>query len=380
MSASIRCLFSLGSFCALFAVTAPPGAAADQNYVGSRAGIRAFLYENGKLVDLGALPGDKDSSAEAVNAKGEVVGWSQKGGAFLFRNGKMTSIGGLGNEAGSVTGINDRGDVVGFSDVGPREARDRNFMRAFLYREGKVRDLGAFDGRRSWAHGINDRGQVVGASTVAGDTKIVKLPPIKYAQRGIISDFKWFSSDHMRAFLYTDGKMIDLGALPHGQQSCANAINRSGDAAGWSRDGKGIHHAVLFANCKVIDLGTLGGRESEAYGINNKKQIVGWADTADGWRHAFLYSDGKMTDLARGSSLLGDDSASKASAINDDGTIVGTARGYRGSQGFVYRNGQIETLGAPPQIGSLYRWTSEANAVNAAGQVVGRAGSFSTVR
>ena len=41
---------------------------------------RAFLYEpsTGTMVDLGTLPGDKDSAAQAINNLGQVVGFSQR--------------------------------------------------------------------------------------------------------------------------------------------------------------------------------------------------------------------------------------------------------------------------------------------------------------
>jgi probable HAF family extracellular repeat protein len=38
--------------------------------------IHAFLWENGKMTDLGTLPGGSLSEALGINNRGQVVGWS----------------------------------------------------------------------------------------------------------------------------------------------------------------------------------------------------------------------------------------------------------------------------------------------------------------
>jgi probable HAF family extracellular repeat protein len=56
-------------------------------------------------------------------------------------------------------------------------------------------------------------------------------------------------------------------------------------------------HAFLYSDGKMTDLGTLGGKESVAFGINDAGQIVGWADNANGYAHAFLYSFGNCSGV-----------------------------------------------------------------------------------
>jgi probable HAF family extracellular repeat protein len=66
----------------------------------------------------------------------------------------------------------------------------------------------------------------------------------------------------------------------------------------------------------IRDLGTLGGRTSMAVRLNQDGQVVGSAETARGVRHAFLDANGKMIDLTP------DGPSSAAGGINDSGCVV----------------------------------------------------------
>lgn len=80
--------------------------------------LEAFLWENGTLTRLGALPGQSSSFGYDVNSAGAVVGESGIWGAFLWENGVMRHLNDLidpasGWELRSARGINDRGQIVG---------------------------------------------------------------------------------------------------------------------------------------------------------------------------------------------------------------------------------------------------------------------------
>lgn len=87
------------------------------------SGIRhACLWKDGKLLDLGALPDRPESSARALNRRGQVVGWSERPGhtrhAFFFEEGRIFDLNDLvpadsGWELLEATGINDRGEICG---------------------------------------------------------------------------------------------------------------------------------------------------------------------------------------------------------------------------------------------------------------------------
>jgi probable HAF family extracellular repeat protein len=126
----------------------------------------AFLYNNGQMADLGTLPGYSESSASAINKLGQVTGslYSDPlsglpSHAFLYSNGQMIDLGTLGGSYSFGAGINDAGQVVGWSTT------SNGVVHAFLYSDGTMTDLNSLvdPGSEvlSQANAINDEGQIV---------------------------------------------------------------------------------------------------------------------------------------------------------------------------------------------------------------------------
>src|SRR5260370_20526945 len=147
-----------------------------------------FLWEDGKMVDLGTLGGTCGAPG-AVNSRGQVVGQSNLAGdtethAFLWDKGTLIDLGTLGGSFGTANWINDAGEVVG----GATTAGDL-VIHAFFWSRGVKADLGTVDGYDcSVAFGINADGQVVGQLFTCG-------------QAGA------------HAFLWENGHMIDLNVF-----------------------------------------------------------------------------------------------------------------------------------------------------------------------
>src|SRR5947208_2337935 len=85
----------------------------------------------------------------------------------------VLDLGALGGEYSEGNGINKAGRVVGVEEVGYGPAGD-SFSRAFRTAPNapinpQTDDLGTFGGYHSVAYGINDAGQVVGWSNTADD-------------------------------------------------------------------------------------------------------------------------------------------------------------------------------------------------------------------
>lgn len=80
----------------------------------------------------------------------------------------ITDLGTLGGSCSQAVAINDRGQVVGWSDTAIEG------VHAFLWEKGKMTDLGILGGGFNYAYAINNRGQVVGQSlTVSGENHAV---------------------------------------------------------------------------------------------------------------------------------------------------------------------------------------------------------------
>jgi len=303
------------------------------------AGPSANAYT---LTDLGTL-GGSNSSAYGINNAGEIVGYSHITGdaethAFVWNSGVMTDLGTLGGNysspyAGNNTGkaINEAGQVIGVSNI----AGNASYY-GFVWDSGVMTEL-TLGGSSSQTNAINQAGQVIGQSYLAGDT-----------------------SNH--AFLWDSGVMTDLGTLG-GSDSYPVAINEVGQVIGYSTTAGGQQHAFVWAGGIMTDLSTFfGGNYSEANAINEAGQVVGSAYFA-GERHAFVWKSGVMTDLG---TIFGG-SFSTATAINEAGKIVGVANlaDNATSHAFVWDSGVVTDLGT---LGGTY---SSPSAVNQAGQIIG---------
>jgi probable HAF family extracellular repeat protein len=119
----------------------------------------AFRWRQGVVTDLGDA--HSSSSATGLNERGQVIGVWQTGSGgrgFLWENGRMTDLGTLSGGAGTVPAdINEHGQIVGST-----RAAD-GASHAFLWQRGRMTDLGP-----GGATAINDHGQVLGVDWSGG--------------------------------------------------------------------------------------------------------------------------------------------------------------------------------------------------------------------
>ena len=131
--------------------------------------LHALLWHNGTATDLGNLGGDFYAEAFAINDRGQVVGTSDVPGdtfagpystahGFLWKNGKIRDLGTIPGDAnGFAISINNKGQAVGIGS------------RAILWQDGRLWDLNTLVPGEPFsplylvqALDINDRGEIVG--------------------------------------------------------------------------------------------------------------------------------------------------------------------------------------------------------------------------
>ncbi len=175
------------------------------------------------------------TSPVGINNLGQVVGCATFHGSdgyhafFWDPKEGMKDLGTLGGKYSCAVDVNDRGQVIGNSDLPGQQGQAPS--HAFLWEPGKkMKDLGTLGGKNSYARAINNAGHVVGSShTLEGA---------------------------LHASLWKPGRpVIDLGTLG-GKTASATGINEAGVVVGDSTlPGGQEHHAFIWeAGRKVRDL------------------------------------------------------------------------------------------------------------------------------
>ncbi len=239
---------------------------------------RAFFWQDGVMQDLGTLGTGTDAEAILINERGQVVGWSYVSSAQIVCLGLlpitlatdsfiwdkehgMRDLGGLGGMCTMAADLNNRGQVVGFSDLNGDAVQ-----HAFLW-DGSIHDLGgSLGGQQSGAFAVNDSGEAAGFADLAGDT-LYHAALWKHA-----------------------GAITDLGVVGSDQCSYARSINPNGQVVGNSvadcANGSGVR-PFLWDGGSIFDLNTLIPPGSPlalqfAQNINDRGEIVAYGVDANG--------------------------------------------------------------------------------------------------
>lgn len=255
------------------------------------------------------------------------VGTSASAASYTF-----AALGTLGGSSSIAYGINDAGQVVGYSYL-----TGNGSYHATLWNSAVATDLGTLGGSSSIAYDINNSGQVVGTSYTAGDAA-------RYA------------------VLWNGATRISLGSL--GGVGGATAINDAGQIVGYSNGG---NTATLWNGITAtVALGTLGGTVGSASGINNSGQIAGQSTlTGPTQLRATLWNGTTPTNLGFGS-LSG--AAGHGNGINEAGQVVGAVEIVTGT---VTSHAVLWNSGIVTDLGTLGGKHSSALAINNLGAIVG---------
>ena len=307
----------------------------------------AVVRHNDTVTDLELLPGGANGQTDAISASGLIAGWSENGlidaaglpvgrAVLWTKDGKIIDLGAVpGGSESLAAAVNNRGEVVGFSD---NDILDPFSMaglatqtRAFLWQNGEIQDLGTLGGSDAIAFFVNEKGQI------AGQSYTNSTPSQAFG----------FPTQH--PFFWENGKMVDIGTLG-GTLGSPSWMNNRGQVVGFSTEATDQNSHAFFWDKEtgLKDLGFLpGGTYGNAMWINDAGEVVGGSDSSNGF-HAYLWKKGVMTDLGN----LAGDCSSQATSINSQGQIVGNGSldCTNEAHALLFENG-----GAPIDLNTLVR-------------------------
>ncbi|MBV8728241.1 MAG: hypothetical protein JO336_00385, partial [Acidobacteriia bacterium] len=302
----------------------------------------------------------------------------------------LTKAGGLGGPNSTAFGVNEKGQAVGFGETADFDPAQEDFCtfgtsrvcQAFVWQNGvmsalpPLKDAFNIAGRNTIANAINNLGQVVG--TAENTTLDSTCPPYDPSSLQ-------YQKYQFKPVMWANGKIQEL-PTPSGDpdgfvlgiNERGQAVGATGTCAGLQLDGAYLHghHATLWQNGSVIDLGNLGGVApgfgNWAYKINKWGHVVGTSGTRDGSFHAFFWSpETLIQDLG----TLPGDAASAGFAINEIGDVTGISLSASGQpRAFIRPDGGTMTdLNAlvPANTTNLYLFT--ACSINSRGEIIGMA-------
>jgi len=277
----------------------------------------AVLWKKGEMINLGTLEGGVESFATAVNSLGQVTGnavntipdpfspFGYQNRAFRWDEEKgMQDLGTLGGPDAAPGPMNEGGQIAGFSytNSSPNPVTGLPTLDPFLWENGKMLDLGTLGGTSGFPTDLNNRGQVVGQSNLAGD---VIFHPFLWTKSRGMQDLGTFGGDTGTtnwindagevvgkadlpgpapqthgAFLWKKGVMTDLGRLYSDACSNAVSINSKSQVVGCSSDCTNCLHPFLWeGGGPMIDLNAFVPPGSDvqltfAVSINDRGEIA----------------------------------------------------------------------------------------------------------
>ncbi len=278
------------------------------------------------IKDLGQAP----DQVFGINSSGQMVGANYDPATSQYypvvaSNGVVTDFRTLGQGTYSgvpvtLRGINDSGQIVGFRDGWGFTYNLNTGQQAFINNDavainnsGQVASLSTWQGIQGSLYDVNTR-QFTNLGTLGGTTTI----PSALNDAGQVTGSATLANQTQHAFLYSNGKLIDLGTLSPGQSSVGTAISSDGQVVGFSGA-----QTFLYSNGKMTllfpqpQMGT-------PVSINSLDQVVSNRMTPAGMV-PFLYDakTGSFQDLLN---LLPSSSSWKLDSvlrIDDQGNIFG---------------------------------------------------------
>jgi probable HAF family extracellular repeat protein len=329
--------------------------------------------------DLGAMKGALSTGAVAINNRGQVIGtgiftrsFPQVTRPFLWQRGKLLDLGTFAGRSTRAVDLNDAGQVLVQTDTLDESAP----VKAFVWQRGRKTDIGSL-GRVTEAIELNERGQVLASSvTPANTTHAVmwhrgrltdlgvprgwrSVYPTDLNERGDVVGFGQAADGTYQYVMWRRGRP---GAVPLGVPgSIPASINDRGKialtvgntAAVWWR---GAVRAQAPAGTFANDINNHGVVVGGTQAVVNQTPFQGMV-----WNH------GRVTVLPRPAGF----DYTSARLVGDNGLVIGFASmfDFSRSVSLAWRHGRTFRLEPPVGWGSAVAQVD----VNMRGQVPGEA-------
>ena len=240
-----------------------------------------FTWKNGVMRDISTLGGpDSFAAGGCNNERDELVSGTSFTDSipnsdtglpttdpFLWENGKMKDLGSLGGTFGFAQCANNRGQVIGLSSLtGGACFTGSGLCHAFFWDGANLNDLRTLGGSFSIAFWLNENGEAVGGATTTDD-------------------------ESFHATVWRNGQITDLGTLEGDCFSIACAINSKSQIVGQSFNcDTNTSETVLWDHGSIFNLNVASteplniNERGEITGVD----LPPGCDDSDSCGHAFL--------------------------------------------------------------------------------------------
>jgi probable HAF family extracellular repeat protein len=246
--------------------------------------VGAFSQQSFQYTTL-QVPGSTFTMAYGINNNGDIVGYSVSGrvaSGFLYSNGTFQTISPCPNGGTEPMGINDAGVIVGNCNGDP-----------FIYQNGTVTYLSYPKANATFLTGINNQGVIIGIWQLRDSPKqhsFVYSNGIFTTIDGLTSPGGINNSNTVSGTICNSKKEVCKGAIylqgENGWKSHKNVkypgasgtelggINDNGDVVGYTEQPQDFVYNISSKAFTGFEVGN--SVQSQAEGINNSGEIVGW--------------------------------------------------------------------------------------------------------
>jgi uncharacterized membrane protein len=254
------------------------------------------------------VPGALSTSAQDINARGDIVGTYMDGShhshGYLLRDGQFTTIDFPGSAFTEALGMDSEGQVVGdYHFAGEPAVNFHGYMRT---KDGDFVPVNAPGHTNTILQRILPDGTMLGCRH-DGDL-MGTMKGIAVSKRGGYAEIEQFASmelggtpdgrrivgfytnmeaNRVEGFLIDDGEFTPL-FVPGSTLTRALDISPAGEIIGNYTNSAGVFHGFVLGDAGYVSLDVPGATTTRVFGINPQSDVVGIYVSTDGKAHGFL--------------------------------------------------------------------------------------------